>query len=151
MVPGSNPGWGKSLREGTIRKGGRSEIVGNQSWLPRAFLAQVTREMSQHPSSCYIGLTLTFGSNGSWFKPWMVQIIKGGNHLEGGRSKTESEVGYYCQPHQVFFCSNIKRNVSIPLYFNTPTCHKKFTGVIPELSKKLFLRRARDPFGRGRS
>ena len=63
---------------GNHSEGGRSERVGNQSWLlwpatPRAFLAQVTREMSQYPSSCYIGLTLTFGSNGSWFKSWMVQ------------------------------------------------------------------------------
>ena len=128
---------------GNHSEGGRSERVGNQSWLlwpatPRAFLAQITREMSQYPS-CSIGLTLTFGSSGSWFKPWMGQITKGGNHLEGGRSKRETEVGDYGQPHQGIFCTNIKGNVLILLYFNTPTFCKIFTVVIPELYQKLEL------------
>ena len=102
---------------GNHSEGGRSERVGNQSWLlwpatPRAFLAQITREMSQYPS-CSIGLTLTFGSNGSWIKLWMVQITKGGNHLEGGRSERETKVGYYgLDSHTKAFLVQISREMS---------------------------------------
>ena len=135
---------------GNHSEGGRSERVGNQSWLlwpatPRAFLAQITRDMSQYPSYYSIGLTLTFGSNGSWFKPWMGQITRGGNHLEGGRPKLATMGSHI----KAYFLYNYQdKCLNIP-YFNTPTCHNKFTGVIPELSKKLSLTQAREPFGRG--
>ena len=99
MVPGSNPGWCKLLREGTIRKGGRSES-GKPKLAP---LASHTKSISCTKNKgnvsisflFYIGLTLTFYSNGFGFKPCMVQITRGGNRLEGERSKRETEVGYY--------------------------------------------------------
>ena len=135
MVPGSNPGWCKLLREGTIRKGGRSES-GKPKLAP---LASHTKSISCTKNKgnvsisflFYIGLTLTFRSNGFGFKPCMVQITRGGNRLEGERSKRETEVGYLGQPHRGIFCANIKGNVSIPLCFNTLPCHKTSIGVIP--------------------
>ena len=48
---------------------------------------------------------------------WMGQITKGGNHLEGGRSKKETEVGYY----GCVSCPLVLVCVLVHLHFNLVT------------------------------